>query len=151
MSSHVWERKPTKSKAEALELAYDYALERSATQIQAETFAGYYLERSHQSGGIRSPEGLYKGVVNNDWKLLNGKNAEFYRLAYNRHLQFFFHKLVDLFWERLFQDDFDFVHSVQHGAEVVELYWQCEGQYDTFTKLFRQKFNGEYFKERKVK
>ena len=146
MASHVWDRKPTRSKADGLEKGYEYSISQGSTNEQAEVFAGYLIETFTQHG-IRSEtdtEKLYAGVVRNKWRLMQAKNAKFYQLAYNRHHMFFFGRLVDFFWETLRQDDLDYVARMSHGSEVLRVYEQSP-DYDAFVKLFQDTFTDSYF------
>lgn len=102
MSKHVWLVAPSKKKADRLNEGYSYAMKMGATGDQARVFAGYWCECNVQGGlsgtkiteyeGVRfrswylkGVEEIYTGCVNNEWKILKGKNADNYRRVFFRH------------------------------------------------------------------
>lgn len=115
MSKHTWLCKPTASKAMKLEYAIKIAEEQGCTMEDAELAAGYWVERTVQDSGVDF-EGLLASLNRSGWKIKDGKNVANYRRTVANHAQWLMRPLIDLVWNKIREDDLEFVDRLSNRA-----------------------------------
>lgn len=91
MSSHVWDRKPTRAKANRLAEALQYCAEQDLTGPLAVAFAGYYCERTAQTSRVFLQE-LFTGAIRSGFRF--AEREEYSRLV-PAHMEFWTDGEVD--------------------------------------------------------
>ena len=135
MAKHTWLVKPSRIKADRISEVMEFSERNKLSQKQRETLAGYYVENIAQRGNGRAELELgylLRGCTNNKWRILNGKNGANYRLTVQRHKKFLAYSLIEMVWDRLRNDDLDFVESLD-CRDVFLPHLDSEG-FDEFRK-----------------